>query len=288
MTRRVIIGRRDWMQQPGVTLSGGFWRLPLTNMLDARPQIVAEAENNKDWACTRFDVDLGVQRKVGLFWFVNLRATSLGLLQLIASLNSDLSSPTYDTGVTTPWPQDSTAGENNAWGQWTLNGVYPTDDYAALGFPRFFLPDDPIDARYIRVIVRDSAADEPLQIGCFGASEIWEAPIELTPNWQWGAADESNISRVPMGSTYVDQAGTRRRLNLGFPMLPEDDVWSRSYSFPLVKGRSEPLVILPFAQPSDVTRLEKVAVYGRLSQDTPLSNPFVGRYAQTFQIDQDI
>lgn len=284
--RRILITRRDFLQDAAATISGGIWTQPIANVLDPRPQFVAEAATSADVAATKFDADLGYQRTVGLFFFANLRLTSLSFLRLRASLASDLSSPTYDTGIVSGWPQDSTAGGIDAWGNWTLNGVYNSAEYVRLGMTRVFIPPAPIACRYIRVEVMDTTAALPLQIGCFGACEVWQPPINFNYGWQITPMDESGVDLVPAGSSYVNQRGMRRRLNLGFPHLPEDELWARAFGLVLAKGSSEPLVVVPF--PDRVTQIEKQAVYGRIITASQISNPYFQRYAVPFQIDQDI
>lgn len=287
MSRRILIGFRDWMQQSAASLSGGVWNQSLANMLDPRPQLVAEAADNRDPGSTRFDFDLGRQCTVGLIWFANLRATSMGFIDIKAGTDPTFASNAYET-ATTCWPQDSTAGEFNGWGQWTLNGVYLAETYGWLGMPRFFIPPATIQCRYGRVEIRDPCAAEPLQIGCFGVSEVWEPPINFDYGWQITAMDESVIERVPGGTAYVDERGMRRRLNLGFGQIAESEVWARGFDLSLVKGRRQPLVVLPYSDSTEAAQTEKAGMYGRVSQDSALSNPFFQRFQHPFQIDQDI
>ena len=93
--------------------------------------------------------------------------------------------------------------------------------------------------------------------------------------------------RIPRGSTYVDGRGIRRRLNLGLDQVSEEDTWARGFGTTLVRGKSDPFWVVPFTDTSQITRFEKAAVYGLVSQDSVLSNPLIeGRYAQLVQIDQ--
>lgn len=285
MARNILISRRNWLQEPSASVSGGNWRLPLANILDLRPQYVAEAWNNIDWNNTRFDVDLGYTRKVGLFYFANLRASMLGLLQLQAGGDPTFVTNAYDSGVTTCWPGDgSDPFDVNPWGEFALTHVYMADEYEKLGMPRFLVPPAVIDCRYIRVTIRDSAARDPLQIGCFGASEVWEAPMNFVFGWTTSTLDESDVRTVPFGSTYITQRSMRRRVSLGFDNIEEDEFRQRSLGLALIKGRSDPLVVVPF--PDDTASLEKNSVYGLVSRDSEISNPFFARYAQPFQVDQ--
>lgn len=286
MARKILIGRRDFVRQPGVVWSGGSWGLPLSNLADIRPQFVAEAADN-EFASTQFTVDLGAPRKVGVFFFANLRASSNGLLQLKASLAADLSSPTYDTGVRSCWPSDVVPANIGNWGVWNLSGLYNADFYFALGLPRFFVPSAVIDARYIQVTIRDRTNVDPLQIGCFGACEIWEPPYNFRYDWSITSIDDADLQRVPFGSVYIQQRGRRRRLSFGFQALPESEFLARQLDLTLVKGKSEPLVVVPFPESSaNNESIEKTAIYGLIGEESAISNPYFARYAQSFVVDQ--
>ena len=292
MAGRIFITRTDWMQDDAVAFnpSVGFWRPenPLTNLLDGRPQLAAEAVDNRDVASTRFVVDLGHQRRVGMIAFVALRACGLSFMQVQAGLDSNFEYNDYDTGMIPTWPLDSTPGGLDAWDRWTLNGKYQEDEYFALGMPRVLIPEALINIRYIRVIIRNQLArDKPLTIGCFGVYDVWEPLINFKYGWELTPLDESDVVRIPRGTTYVDGRGIRRRLNLGLDQLSEEDTWARGFGATLVRGKSDPFWVVPFTDTSQITRFEKAAVYGLISQDSVLSNPLIeGRYAQLVQIDQ--
>jgi hypothetical protein len=219
-----------------------------------------------------------------MFFFANLRTSSLGLMAITASPNSDMSSPTYESGSVSTWPVDSVAGGLNTWGDWSLNGVYTSEFYAKLGMPRIFIPSEPIQCRYIQVEFFDATLTVPLQIGCFGACEVWESPKDYGPAPQITIIDESEIIKVPQGSQYVNERATRRRMNFGFPAFEESEMTSRTLGLLLQKGRSKPLVAVSF--PDKEESLEKLSVYGLVSSDNVLSNPFFGHWAQPVQIDQ--
>ncbi len=284
MARNLIVSRRDWARQGGTfDPAYGAWT-SLTNILDPDPQLVAEAVVNDDWSATRFRIDLGAQHTCGIFWFANLRTTRLGLIQVTASLNSDMSSPTYDSGLIPSWPQDSDSGGYTPWGEWTVSGVYSGEEYGALGMPRFFVPAVPVEARYVHVQIKDGLNTEPLQIGCFGVSEVYELGRNMAFDWGLTTIDESEIATVPFGSSKVTDRGRRRRINLGFDLVDESEFWAKSFGLSLYKGRALPLVIVPF--PEETAQLEKQGLYGGFSDDGKLRNPFLAVYAMALQFDQ--
>lgn len=286
MTRRILIGRRDWMQEPGVVLSGGVWVRPLTNLLDYHPQVVAETAENRDYGGSQFTVDLGYQRIIGMLSFANLRATRSGVMKIY--MGND---PTFVTNVfsliTSCWPQDHDAMAVDGWGTYSFDGIIYGDEYAALGLPRFFiLGSAPITCRYINIQFVDPSNPNPLQIGHFGAWLVWEPPVNYSYNWSITPIDEADIVNVPGGSTEITDRGIRRRLNMGFNELPESEILSRGFAVASTRGKSVPLAVAPKSDASQIEQLEKFALYGTVSQDSALSNPYFGEWAYPIQIDQ--
>jgi hypothetical protein len=290
MTRRILISRRDWMQDAAASFdpSVGFWSpaKPLTNLLDMNPQLAAEAVDNRDTASTQFVVDLGDLRPIGLIAFVGLRASAFGLLRVQAGVDPTFVTNLYDSGVVPTWPVDSAAGGLDGWGRWTLNGIYAEDEYTARGMPRVLIPSSENWMRYIKVAIRDTVARDPLTIGCFGAYQVFEPTFNFDYKWELTPVDDSVVTRVPRGSSFIDKRGIREKLNLGFPSMPEEEVWARAFGMMLAKGKSEPFWVVPFSDTTQITRFEKAAVYGLVSQDSVLSNPYFGRYALPVQIEQ--
>lgn len=284
MARRILLGQRNWARERSAAFSSGLWSLPLTNLQDIRPQVCAEAWNNQDWASTQFVVDLGYTRKVGVIWFANLRTSPMGLISIKAGTDPTFASNNY-SGLTTAWPGNGTAPfDYNPWHEFALTHVYMREVYEKLGMNRFFVPSSVIDCRYIQVQIMDSTADQPLQIGCFGASEVWEPPINVMPNPVVTTIDESDIQVVPFGSTVVTERGLRRRMSFGWNEMPRAEFLSREFGLGLIKGKSDPLVVIPF--PDDTANLELQSLYGLVSTDSQFANPYYGVFANTFQVDQ--
>jgi len=272
MARPILIGLRDFV--PGLgTFSGGSWStgLPLVNLVDLRPQFVAEALTTAA-ASSTFDVDLGAAFPLGTFFFANLTVTQAATIRLRAGTDATFAVNLYDTGTVSAWPTNS------------LAQLYGVNEWVALGRPRWFIPPAPVTCRYIRVNIDDSASATRVRIGCFGACQVWEPTINFAPGWQLDVIDESDVQRVPYGSTYITQRGIRRRLNLGFPSLDEFVFLNTSLGLSLRSGRSLPLVVVPF--PDDTPNLERTAIYGTISRDGQMRNSLFRSYEHLFQIDQ--
>lgn len=278
MARNLIIGRRNWVSEG--TLSGGDWNT-LSNIQEINPQI-ATAANGTATADTKFRVDFGVNRTVGVVFFANLLTRTVCTLRVWASINGV--TPVWDTGTVSAWPIDSTPGGLNPWGVTTPTGAYNAEFYEALGFPRFFVPTTPFVARYIDVELADTGSPDPIRIGKFGACEIWESPINFEFGWKLSVLDESEILVVPGGSMFPRLRNVRRRLSFGVGGINESEFLARQLDLTMVMGQHNPFPVVPF--PDAGGDLEKLAMYGRFSAAPEFTNPFFGLYAQTFQIDQ--
>lgn len=287
MARNFLMTRRNWVQEPGAYFYGaGAW-YDLLNILDPRPQVVAEAPDNMDWSATQFSMDLGAVRKVGLIYLINLRVSPLAIIEVTTSWDSTFATANTFHIIASGWPPDEAEPfEPNAWGELGLTHVYLPDEQAALGYPRMFVPPAVVDCRYIRVQIRDSTNVNPIQVGCFGVSEVWEAPINFDFGWSVTPLDDSDVQRVAWGTSSVTKRGQRRRLNVGFQALDENDFWVRPFGVMMRKGQSEPVVAAPL--PEYAPRLEKSAVYGLINNDPQMSNPFFGYWALPFQVEQEI
>lgn len=288
MARKVLITRRDRMQLSTVSFSGGSWEanLPLTNLCDYRPQYVAQASST-DSADTTFDVDLGQAYRIGLFHFQNLRITSNSTIRVQAGTDNTFATTLYDSGTVNGWPLDATPMDNNAWGDFTLTGAYASETFAAVGMARYFVPPAVLVVRYIRVTVVDTTAAVPLQIGVFGACEIWEPTAHnFDFGWTLNLVDESDLPKVPFGTTHITRRGKRRQLAIGLSNMPKDEIYSQGLDVIFAKANSEPLVIVPL--PDDTASLEKISVYGLLSQSAQITNPYFTYYNMPLTIEQII
>lgn len=269
MARRILISRYNFV--PLGTLSGGSWSAddPLNNLQDINPQKPAIAAS-ADPADTQFTFDIGFGQAFGLFHFANLNVDSGAKIRLRAGSDPTFAVNTYDSGTVDAWPK---------------HGVdqYPSDEFIALGRPRCFIPPAVIAARYIKVEITN-ATTVP-QIGVFAACQVLEPSRNISYDWSIVPADESDVRRVPFGSTYVTAHSTRRRkLAFGIKALPQDETIHLFLSAATALGKSTPLVVSP--TPDDTDNLERLTVYGTFSQDPQFSNPFFGQFQHVYAVDQ--
>jgi hypothetical protein len=265
LRRHTIISYYDWAQDPGVAISVGAGSFasdrPASNMLTI--QGAAQATGTS----ITFTVDLGATRLLGLIHLQNLVTDPSGTIRIQAG--------SYDSGTVSSWPVGAA-------------GLYSSLLYAALGRPRIFIPPAPVLASSVTVTI--DAVVSPLQIGYFGACEIWEQPNGMPLSSHLTTFDESDVQRVPFGSSYRRLRGKRRRLSFGSNPIPDQansaapSDYSRALEAALINGKSIPVIGVPY--PDDIENIERDAVWGLISTDAQFENMLFGLYQTTWQIDQ--
>jgi|ERR1051326_3018956 hypothetical protein len=272
---------RNWAKESGASFSNGSWALPIANVADSRPSIYAKSTSNSPNTNTSFHVDLGAQKRIDLIWFVGLLTSTAGTITI--AIGND---PTFGTNlysiIETTWPTDTTSTDN--WGNSTSTGAYLNLTYEALNYPRFFPLTSTVTARYISVLISDTGNSTPVQIGCFGASEI--ASFKFTYNWQMTFNDETQQTLAVSGTPYFDIRRRKRRLNIGFVPMLDTDIYAKFFDWLAYKGQREPFVILPFAEAAYEARLEKVGLYGIRSSAPSFTNPMTTLYNLGLQVDE--
>lgn len=281
MTRSVLLSRRDWVAHPDTTFSGGNWITPFSYLVDPRPQVVLRAIS-PDPPNTTFTVDFGIVRTVAFLHFQGLNVTSLATIRIRAGVDSSFITNVLDTDFISAWPQDKTPLSITPWGELTVNGVYETEEYVAFGMPRFIVPAEPITIRYIKVEIVDQTAAVAAQIGTFGACEAWE-PQYSDFGWQITFVDETEVDTAPYGSRFFIPRGLRRRINMGFS-FKEPQVKSTVMGWAAMMGKRSPIVIIPY--PDDTPSLEKRAIYGTITEDVALVNPYYAFYQMPLTVEQ--
>lgn len=267
--RRALITRYDRVKTG--TITGGSWLAasPLTNLQDMNPQKIAESTDALA-ASTTFDVDFGASYSIGLLALLNNDVNSGASLRVRLSTVSDFASNVYDSGTVGAWPSDA-------------NGTYSSDEYAALGRPRFFIPTAPVTCRYARV--EFTGVSGQVKLGVFCACQVIEPSRNLLQySAPFTVEDASDVRRVPFGSTYITSVPTRiRALDIGSKYLPTSEALTSVFPLVVSAGQSVPLIVAP--SPDDTNNLSRTVIYGLL-EINHFSNSFFGLYEWVSRIKQ--
>lgn len=207
-------------------LSGGSWTttLPLPNLLDPRVKKVARTTNTS-LASTQFIIDTGSTTVFSILALVNNNVSIAGKVRIDTSINSDLSSPSHDSGWFEWWPGGTIPFGTLPWGEFDWHGKPSTT--ASLEYtPRLLIYRFPseIRARYIRVQIDDTAnPDGFVQIGRLFLGTSWQPAM----NMEWGASlqyeSRSNIEPSFNGTEYADVRQSFRVVRFTLGELTEDE-----------------------------------------------------------------
>jgi hypothetical protein len=144
---QLLVSGRNWAKTG--TYSNGSWDLPIANVADSRPSIVARST----------DATTG--------------STQFALITIAGNNAADFHLANVFQVLAAPcWPVDNPTGGVNNWNETTLTGGYLDLTYYALNMPRFFLLPATVSARYVSVAIDDHLNSVPTEIGCFGVSDF--------------------------------------------------------------------------------------------------------------------
>lgn len=277
---KCLITRTNWALDGGASFSGGSWQtyLPLTNMQTPRAQEVAQATSAASGS-TKFDCDLGATRKVGLIELQHLVTTTSGTIRVRAGTDATFASNNYDSTTISSVPLDT-----SPWGDSATK--YNISEYANLGYPRYFIPTAIFDCRYIRVEVVDTGASPPLQIGHFGAWEVYEFKYNFS-DFSISPVDEASLTTTAFGSTFITRRYQHQLLRITFGAIDAAsgaDFLERILPILRIKGLSDPICIVPF--PADGSNVERTAIWGLLNGEIQVTRRSWSLWSAEFVVNQ--
>ncbi len=257
-----MVSRQDWAQDINATISGSGWgaNSPPANALIPQPQFAAISTG----ASATLTINLGASRSIGLIHVQGLITGSNGTIQVTAG--------SYNSGLV------------------AAQAVPDDDEWAAMGRPRFFIPDNPVVASSVTLSLSAGTASK-LAVGFVGVCDMLLSPINMIYGWSITVQDIADIQRVPYGSTWITQRGKVRRLNLGLDFLRQGGIYGTGsdqvfgpLGDALKAGKSTPVVAIPM--PDDTANLELTSVWGLSTNDQAFANHLFATWNTVYQIDQ--
>ena len=275
--RKIIFSDQDWAKsRTSGDFSTGSWETlaPISYVVNnIRPQRVAQAVDNSE-ASTKFILDLGENKSVGIIYFSNLITESACTMQVKLATDSGITSLVYDSGSVNAWATDA-------------DGVLSEEEVISLGRTRVFVPSSPVTGRYLQVLFSQTSAATPLRLGSLNVCSVFEPSLPHEVGGNFTVVDDSSIERAPYGSLHVTERGKRMRFNFGLPAVERDEAFKDLLRLARIRGKARPIIVCQF--PDDFTSaigLERFSIYGVMNSDNVLNNPQFGIYSQTFSIDQ--
>jgi hypothetical protein len=261
------------------TFSGGSWSasLPLTNLADRR---LAKVSRSSDAALisTLFDVDL--KRTLGISLFAIPKHTmSLTATVRIrgSSVEGDFSSPVYDTGALSVFPDIYPTG--------TLPVGHPSyvtrkvsSEALADGYNIGFVhvASSPQSARYWRIEVDDTTNTAGyVDLGRLYLSGIWQPTINMSYGAKLGYETSSTRSESDGGAAIYNERSRRRNFQCVIEGLPTDEAMVSALDIQRDMGTTKQLFfVFDTADTSHMHRRAFLCVQRELSA---LDFPYYGR-----------
>lgn len=256
------------------SVSGGSWAasLPLANLRTQQPTEVARTTGLASTS-TRFTVDMGAARPVGMFALVNHNLTGGSTVRFRLSNASDGSAPLID--VQGPGREPNVPFGTLPWGEFAWDGY--AAEVAPGGNITMFRANTPQSGRYIVVEIFDAAnPDGYVEIGRFMAG----LPFVPRYNMGYGAAlsfvDPSTKTRSIGGALWCDAKAKWRRLSVSFPAMDRVDALGRVYDLQNNLGVTRELLVV--YDPGEIGGIRaRRTLYGSLESLEPIveDNPSV-------------
>lgn len=189
-----VLGYRDRVAGGTVTVSTEVPTLPGTNL--------QHVHLSKAWQSTAnsatINVDFGASYTIGAVWLGGTNGTATATRRIRISANSDMSSPTHDSGS-------------------GAAGIDP--DFGAL----VHVLSTPSAGRYMRVELSDAA------LSYWRAGRLWAGTkIQTTRNFQFGYTktyvDTSIMARTDAGQIWTDTGVVIREFRVRLPALTDAEI----------------------------------------------------------------
>lgn len=266
-------------------LSGGAWQatLPLANLKNRQVQKVARTANVL-LASTKFDIDLGQTRNIGVVSLIVHNISVSGLVRIRGATDAAFTDTIYDSGWINAWPSGIIPQNLLEWEDdnfWL--GTLSQQARAGYQSPYTHLLSAATIARYWRVEIDDTTnSDGYVHIGRLFLSGTW-AP---TYNYSYGAElsyeDPTPIETSLSGAEYFDVRSRNRVFRFELGWLSSDEAYSRSLELQRLAGVSGEVLAIPDS--TDTVNQTRRSYVGRLKTLGKIANPKFNSYANGFEL----
>lgn len=267
-------------------LSGGSWlsALPLTNLQNRQVQKVARS-NGVTAAATKFDIDLGQARSIGVIGLVVHNISVSGTVRITASDSAAFTTLYYDSGAVAAWP----------------SGVIPTDlleweddnfwlgtlsQQARAGYQSPFILRLPSiqNMRYWRVEIVDTGnSDGYIQIGRLFMARGWTPNVNYSYGSGLGFQDPTPVDTSLSGAEYFDIRSKYRVMTFTLPYITDTEAYSYALELQRLAGVSGEILVMPDGGTSLTTQPQRSFV-GRLRQIGAIKQPNPTAYSVDFEV----
>lgn len=249
------------------TLSGGSWTstLPLTNLQNRQVQKVART-TSAALAATKFDINFGAQKSVGVIALVVHNISVSGKVRITGSDNALFTSPVYQSAWINVWPTGMIPinllewEEDNFW-----LGTLSAEARAGFQSPFIHILSSPLSLQYWRIEIDDTVnASGYINIGRLFMARGWTPTYNYSYGADLGYDDVSPVEQSLSGAEFFEQRSKYRVMTLQLQYMSGTEAYSYALELQRIAGISGEVLIVP---DSDDTALQPARAFvGRLRQ----------------------
>ena len=267
------------------TLSGGSWEagLPIVNLAERQPSRVART-TSLDTEDTQVVLDIGDARPIAFVGLLRHNLSQKGKWRVTVSDDPGFATTVHDSGLVDIWPAITPFGIG-LWGEFQWGGKLDPLLIGTYGIDGFHVMDALARGRYLKVELSDpDNTNTYLEAGRLIVAPAWQPSINAQYGWSIEQVDESRSVKSRGGQTYVDQRPKFRRLSFTLEHLEADEMFGNAYELERIKGKGGDVLVV--IDPEDTKHRHRHSVYGLLAETTPVSNPYSGRFAKEFVVEE--
>lgn len=261
------------------TLSSGSWlsTLPLVNLQNRLVQKVARSTNAAN-ASTKFDINLGGPKQVGVASLVVHNMSVSAKVRITGADNAGFVTPVYQSAWIDVWPTGMIPQSLLEWEEdnfWL--GTLSANARAGYQSPFIHLLPTAQTLQYWRVEVDDTAnADGYVQIGRLFVSPTWTPTINYSLGAELVYRDPTPIDTSLSGAEFFDVRGKPREFSFSLEGLTDTEAYDNVLQLQRLVGISGEILQIPDS--ADTTRLPARAYVGRLVDLQPIGQIQNGRF----------
>ena len=268
------------------TLSNGSWlsTLPLTNLQNRQVQKVARS-NGVAASATKFDVDLGSAKSIGVVALVVHNISVAGTVRITASDSASFSTLYYDSGNVSVWPSGVIPLELLEWedDNFWLGTI---SQQARAGYQAPFIHKLSIikNMRYWRVEIVDAGnSDGYVQIGRLFMARGWTPTVNYSYGSGLGFQDPTPVDTSLAGAEYIDVRSKFRVMQFSLPYITDTEAYNYALDLQRLAGVSGEILVMPDGG-SNITQQPQRSFVGRLRQLGSIKQPNPTTYSLDFEV----
>lgn len=265
-------------------VSNGSWlaSLPLSNVQNRQVQKVARS-TDATLAATKFDIDLGQARNIGVVALVVHNISVSGTVRITASDTAGFATLYYDSGWNPVWPsgqipQTLLEWEDDNFWLGTLSQA------ARAGYQSPYIKiTSATTMRYWRIEINDTSnSDGYVQIGRLFMAQGWTPSINYSYGAGLGYNDPSPVDASLSGAEFFDVRSKYRVFTFGLNYILASEAYANVMELQRIAGISGEVLVVP--DQSDTTNQPARAFVGRLNQIGRITQPQPAAFNVDFEV----